>query len=372
MRSNLEKSYISPRNIKPLDLSAVAFDAGVLESLKKGGFNVTEDQAVKMMEAFGMDAMTQGLTPASIVTPVQFLQTWLPGVVNIMTRARKIDELVGITTQGDWDDEEIVQMVMEQTGEVQPYSDYGSVPLSSWNNQFERRSIVRFEMGFTVGRLEEARSAKIRMNSADNKRGAAALGLEIERNAIGFYGYNGGNNRTYGFLTDPNLPNYVTVATGATTASPLWSVKNFVEIIADIRTAVQAIRTNTGDFIDPNDVDLTLAVPTALIDIAMSQVNTLNSVSVREWLRQTYPRMRVVSAPELNTANAGANVFYLYAESVQDGSTDDGRTFAQVVPAKFMTLGVEQRSKSYVEDFTNATAGILCKRPYAVVRYTGI
>ena len=82
--------------------------------------------------------------------------------------------------------------------------------------------------------------------------------------------------------------------------------------------------------------------------------------------------MRVVSAPQLNAANGGANVFYLYAEHVEDGASDDSRTWVQVVPAKFQALGVERQAKAYIEDYTNATAGVLLKRPYAVVRYSGI
>jgi hypothetical protein len=79
-----------------------------------------------------------------------------------------------------------------------------------------------------------------------------------------------------------------------------------------------------------------------------------------------------VTAPQLDAANGGAGVFYMYADTVDDGGTDDKRTWAQIVPVKFMALGVEQRAKSYIEDFTNATAGAFLKRPYAVVRYTGI
>jgi hypothetical protein len=65
-------------------------------------------------------------------------------------------------------------------------------------------------------------------------------------------------------------------------------------------------------------------------------------------------------------------VFYLFADRVMDDSTDDGRTFLQVVPAKFMVLGVSQLTKAYEEDYSNATAGVMCKRPYAVVRRSGI
>jgi len=44
----------------------------------------------------------------------------------------------------------------------------------------------------------------------------------------------------------------------------------------------------------------------------------------------------------------------------------------QLVQTKFQTIGVEKRAKTYVEDYSNGTAGVLCKRPWAVVRVTGI
>jgi hypothetical protein len=71
-------------------------------------------------------------------------------------------------------------------------------------------------------------------------------------------------------------------------------------------------------------------------------------------------------------ANGGANVAYLFADSVEDGGSDGGATFAQVVPAKFQALGTEKKAKGYLEDFSNATAGIFTKRPFAVQRLSGI
>ena len=65
-------------------------------------------------------------------------------------------------------------------------------------------------------------------------------------------------------------------------------------------------------------------------------------------------------------------MFYVYAERVDDGSSDGGRTFDQIVPAKLKSLGVEQRAKSYVEDYTDATAGVMLKRPWACVRRSAI
>jgi len=53
-------------------------------------------------------------------------------------------------------------------------------------------------------------------------------------------------------------------------------------------------------------------------------------------------------------------------------STDGGKTFIQPVPAKFQVLGVQQLTKGYEEDYTNATAGIMVKRPWAVTRWYNV
>lgn len=362
-----EHSYIAPRNVRPLVMSAQ--DVGSYADLSRIGIGMDESTVRRMMAGIGMDALTGTVTTASITTPVQFLQTWLPGFVKIMTAARKIDEFVGITTAGSWEDEEVVQGVMEVTGTSQPYGDYTSVPLSSWNVNFERRSIVRFEEGMRVGVLEEARAAKIKANSAESKREGASLALEIQRNVIGFFGYNNGANRTYGLLNDPSLPAYVDVATGAG-GDTTWASKTFLEITADIRAMAAALRTQSGDLISAQDVNTTLALATDVIEYM--SVTSDYGISVQDWLFKTYPKMRVISAPELNGANGGENVAYLYAESVPDTSSDGGKVFDQIVPAKFQVVGVAKHAKGYEEDYTNATAGILCKRPFAVVRRSGL
>lgn len=329
-------------------------------SLSKLGIGL-DTRAVKM----AMDALQPLVTTASVNTPVQFLQNWLPGFVFVITAARKIDDLIGIQITGSWEDEQIVQGVLERTGTSIPYGDWTNVPLSSWNTNFVTRTVVRGEEGMKVGNLEAARSSRMLVDDAGMKRESCALALEIFRNQIGFFGFNSGANNTYGFLNDPGLNAYTQVATGV--AGYTWSVKTFLEIQRDILTAIQALRTQSQDIIDPEKVDLTLAVATDSVDYLATTSDF--GISVREWLRQAYPRVRVVSAPELNNAHSSENVFYLYADKIQDMSTDGGAVWIQAVPAKFQVMGVQQLAKAYEEDYSNATAGAMAKRPWAIVRF---
>lgn len=367
--SHVHSSLTAGQVIKNKDgIGFTAEDCGDIADLAKIGIGF-DASAMRQIAAFSMDSLQSTVTTGSIGTPLQFLQTWLPGFVNVITRARNIDTLIGISTLGSFEDEEVVQGILEQTGKAQPYGDVNNVPFSSWNTNFERRTVVRFEEGLNVGRLEDMRASRMRVNSAESKRGAAALALEIQRNYVGFYGFNSGAGRTYGFLNDANLPNYVNVANPG--SGTTWAVKTFEQICADIRTAVAALRTRSGANIDAMKTKTVLAVASAAVD-GLSTNNSLGSQSVRQWIAQTYPQMRIENAPELDSANGGANVFYLYAESVADSGTDDNNVWVQAVPMRSMLLGVHQTAKGYVEDYANATAGVMLKRPYAVVRYSGV
>lgn len=366
-------SHVYGRDARPLVMEAA--DCADYAALAQVGINMTPGFIRDQIRSMGLDGMAmddaQGLiTTASISNPIQFLQSWLPGFVRVMTAARRIDEIVGITTAGKWDDEEVIQGVLEPLGEAVPYGDYTNIPLATWNVNFERRTVIRFEKGIKVGLLEDARSARVRINNAAEKRSAAALALDIMRNKIGFLGYNAGANRTYGFLNDPSLPAYITAAATGTGSATTWASKTFLNITADIRGMFARLQSASGDQINPETVATTMALATAAYQYL--SVTSDYGNSVRQWLRETYPKCRVVSAPELDAANGGANVAYLFADSVDDGGSDGGATFAQVVPAKFQALGTEKQAKGYVEDFSNATAGVFVKRPFAVQRLSGI
>lgn len=370
-----QKGHISGRAIAQRiaeNKPAIGMDAADVphyQALEKVGMGFSRDYLAKASQAWAMDDTNGGVFGGSIATPVQFLQAWLPGFVRATYAPRKIDELVGITTIGEWHDEEIVQGVLETMGDAVPYGDTSNIPFSSWNAGFERRTVVRFEKGIKVGRLESARAGAMRLDSAAEKRTAASLALDIQRNNVGFLGFNNGDNRTYGFLNDPSLPAYVTVATGKANGTE-WASKSFLEITADIRQAFAQLQIQSNGVVDAEQTPTVLALPTG-VSTFLSVTSDYGN-SVKQWLTETFPKCRIVTAPNLNKANGGLNVFYLYAESIDDSASDDNRVWVQAVPAKFMALGVEPQAKAIVEDYTNATAGVMCKRPYAVYRATGI
>ena len=371
-------SHISGRNAAALSLTNEQVTDQAISDLSSLGICFDSADISRMqqllegpIEGLGLDSdLTPGLTQTSITTPVQFAQAWLPGIVRIVTSPRKIDRLIGITTQGDWADEEIVQSLLGNSGEAVPYTDDGNIPLANWNLNFVRRTIVRFEMGLKVGILEQERGSKVRVASAEEKRYGCSEALEIIRNKVGFFGYNDGDNNTYGYLNDPQLLAYNTLPDPG--AGTEWAVKSYLEIVEDLIFMAAGLQNQSDGRIDPKEDDICLAIPTEQDQYLNKTTDFGAAISVRSWIKQTYPNWRVETAPQLKEANGAENVAYLFAERVDMSGTDDAATFIQVVPTKFRTLGVMQTPKGYIEDYSNATAGSLNKRPYAVFRSTGL
>lgn len=370
-------SRTTPAQLARIHASVRGMDAAaVAEHMAKYGINLDRKELAKMSQAlFVGDSASYGsqgtYAPSPVIgVPIQFLQEWLTGFVYVMTQPRTIDTLVPMAAAGSWHTEEIVQPMLEHTGHAVPYGDENNIPLANFSPNYNRRTVVRYEQGFQVGKLEEARLAEIRVGTAQEKRNAVNVSLEIARNDVGFYGFNAPDTRTYGLLNDPMLGAFISIPATGTGGTTQWANKTFLQITADIRMMAARLRTDSRGLVNPNKDSIVFALPLSAIDYLSVTSDFGNSVA--DWLKETYPSWRVEQVVEFDGANGGANVAYLYAENVIDSGSDGGSVIEQYVPAKTFMLGVEQRAKGYTEDYSNATAGIMVKRPYAVKRFTGL
>ena len=323
-----------------------------------------DSRALDEFRAYATDAMPDLQTSASNMTPIQFLQVWVPEMVAVVTAALDADSILGRDFLGTWEDEEIVQPVIEYTGKPRVYGDKTTFNLASFNINYETRTIVRFEQDVEVGKLEEARASKQRVDAQGVKRDAAATALAINANDIAFNGYNSGNNKTYGLLNDPSLPAYTAFAQGSA-SSTTWASKTFNEIVNDIKAMMAALRVRSGNNFKPERDASTLALSVAVVD-QLQTVNQLGGTSVLDWLHKTYPACRVTSAVQLDGANSGANVAYLFADTI-----DGKKVIAQYMQDALRLIGVEQKAKGFLECYSNATAGTMLRIPIGLTRWTG-
>ena len=300
----------------------------------------------------------------------QALETWLPGTLRAITVVRNIDQIVGITNVGRWEDEAIKMAVAEHAGQAELYGDNANIPLADIRTTTESRGLVRFEQGFRVGRLEEARLNASGYQAVEEKRKAASDSLDIARNAIGFRGYASAESATYGLLNDPNLSAYQHFSdSGAGGAA--WSVATFNNLVTDFTRMVDRLESQMGGHLQ-DDTPLAFVIPTGYRNaLQVREANT--GTSFREWLTATYPNVRIVTTPEFKDGNGtGVDVAYLIAESVSqyDESDINGATVIQAVPERYRVLGSKDEIKGYLEDAVMATAGVIVLRPWAVARYT--
>ena len=333
-------------------------------------FDEADEGVVEMTkiaeQVFAGDA-AEAQTGSSIAAGIQFLRYFAPKAVKVITEKRTIDDMVPRTVAGEWHDEEIVQPVVEELGQLALYSDESDFPLAGFKPSYIKRTIVRFEAGLQTGKLEEMRVAamKMRVSAQDVKRSAVALVFAQGVNDVGFNGFNNGENGTWGILNEIGLGAYKSVAQGAS-GSGLWANKTFKEIVKDLNTAAAALRKQSGSNFDANNTPFTLAIAADCVDY-LNTVNELGNKSVAEWISGTWKKCRVVSIPQLSGANGGANCFYMLMQSLGGNTVCDN-----YVAATMRLLGTERRAKGIREDYTNAVAGVLVAQPTGIVRYSGI
>lgn len=332
--------------------------------------NLTKDEIKNLGFTVAMDS---GLVDGGElqVNESHFLRTMLSGTIEQAYEIKKLDELVGKTIAGDWSDKTIGIRTAELVGRAQVYGDLTNVPLSSYMASIEERGVVRFEAGFQVTKLEAERQAKLGYNAEDYKRRGVIESLKLSSEDVGFYGYNSTTSRIFGFLNDPNLPAYNAAAkkwitSGAVTAT-------FEEMQLDINKMVGGLDAQSGGRFSDERL-LTLALPQGYRIVMGVTSTTYNSGTLGEWLKATYPNLRIVYVPQLlNAIAAGVNGAYLYFDSVTDtDSTFSNATFLQIIPSEYTLLGRRQELKGFVEAATNATAGVICAYPWAVYRTSGI
>lgn len=355
------KLRLSPGQVRPFAMD----ERTTLDDLRTVGIDFGDSAIAEMGHgAYAMDAAPPAVTTPSTAFALQFLQYFFATPIEVVTQARVADELLGRTFAGSWYDQQIVMPVVERTGQAQPYTDAGNVPFASLNINYEPRTIVRMELGFRVGILESQRGAAQRIDITGFKRSAIANALAISANDIAFNGYNDGDGHTYGILNDPGLPAFVTVAANASSNTE-WSQKTFSYIVADLQTAVQALRVSSGSNFDPTRDPFTLGVATS----CREYLDTVTDfgISVMDYIRKTWPECRVVTVPQFDGANSGDNVFYLIADKIAQQKVAD-----QYMQQAMFLVGITPNAKGPVEDYSNATAGTLVSLPIGVVRYSGI
>jgi len=312
-----------------------------------------------------LDSAIPSVLTGATATPTQFTQFWYAETVQTMIRAMRIIEIMGIETGGDLTTSEIVRTISESVGTAKlrnPNS--ASIPTASFNVNYESRDVQILESGMEIDNITSAQLAQARINEVLEKHKSIAISHASSHNSIGFYGLAIADKKIFGLLNDPNLLPYTTVPVGAGGAT-MWASKTAQEIYDDVVYMVDRLFEQSGNLVDALSSPTKLVLAGSAVQF-LSKMNAIGTSSVRHLLKENYPLMEIMSAPEFNGANGGNNVAYLKAEDVEFicGTYH--------VPVTLQPQSMVPTARGHLELFYSNLAGTFIVRPLTVVRVQGV
>lgn len=304
----------------------------------------------------------------SINTPWFYLNYLAKKPITVVTQRTTIDEAVGRSSEGSWANASITKQFRELTGRTAPYDDFveSAAPRVNRAYRFESRDIIRLSAGLIVTELESRQAAMVPGQYSPNqdKREAVALMFKLDRDAIGYYGYRLGTAKCWGLLNDPNLDPFYQVAAG--TDGTTWEKKTFHEIIADLMTAVAQVQKKCKAHFVPASSKFKLVIPVSC-DPYLGKVPECGGKTVREWIKDQWPKCEIVVSPVFDGALGGENVFYVIVDTIGTGPSAE-----QFVPASLFLVGAMKREAGFSELWSMATAGTFVEQPIGIGRFYGI
>ncbi len=315
--------------------------------------------------SIAQDADVDSVLSQTGFTPLQYLQYNVGQAIEALTTPTKIDDICGRSIVANWETEEIIQPLVEGAGVPQLYGDDNDAPYASFEFDFEKRTVQRFELAIRVGKLEDARLSAMTGVGMKSpwalKRAANAKAFSLLLDEIGHRGFYNGAGVTCGLFSDPNELPVTAVQTGK------WNTRTYQQITSDIRFFFETLASQTDThFSGLNGDKCTLYLaPSAFNALATENEH---GKSVRQYIEDNYKGCRTVVGPRLKGAAAnGADYAFLIADEL-NGSP----VVKQFIPQLMRLNGIEKRLKHTAEDYTCATAGVMVCQPLGLLKISGI
>lgn len=339
-----------------------------MDALKMQGVDYNA-AALEGAMAHAMDEAPAATGAGSLNNPWFYLNYLAKKPITVVTQRTTIDEILGRSSEGSWANASITKQFRELTGRSAPYDDFveSSAPRANRAYSYESRDVIRLSAGLIVTELESRQAAMIPGQYSPNmdKREAVSLLFKLDRDAIGYFGYRLGTAKCWGLLNDPNLSAFEAVAAGEG-GDTEWAEKTFHEIIADLMTAVAKVQSGLKANFVPATSAFKLVIPVGC-DQYLGKVPECGGKTVREWIKDQWPKCKVVVSPVFDGALGGENVFYVIVDKVGTSPVAE-----QFVPASLFMVGSMKREAGYSELWSMATAGTFVEQPLGIGRFFGI
>lgn len=308
------------------------------------------------LNEYAMDAAD--LTPQLVGTPNAGIPTYLttyvdPKVIEVLVAPMKAAEIVGESKKGDWTTLTATFIQAEPTTNVATYGDYASGGDSKTNINYPQRQSYFFQTWTRWGERELEMAGAGRVDLAAQLNYSSALGLAKFLNSSYLFGVSGLQN--YGLTNDPRLPTPVASGVNWATATPEASFNS-------IKDMYKALQAQTQGLVE-QDMELALAMPPS----ASGDLNTVNSfgLSAAKLLKDAFPKIRIVTVPEYDTAGGRLVQMWIPRLEGQDSATCG---FTE----KMRAHAIERYSSYFRQKKSAGTWGAVIWRPVCCTQLLGV
>lgn len=297
-----------------------------------------------------------------------------PDTIKVLFAPLRASEIFGDGTSGErkrgsWADMTATFPISEGTGHTSSYGDFNNNGDAGVNYNWPQRQQYVFQTIINYGELEAARMGLAQVDLVGDKRMSATQTIAQDRNRLYFYGVAGLQN--YGILNDPSLTaaiqpgpkayqsqaNGPWITSGRVTATPN-------EVYDDVLALYNRVVAQTQGIVSiDNDTPMTL-VTSPTRQTALASANNFN-VMTSDLLKKTFPNLRFVSAPQMDTA--AGSVAMLIVGNLQ-GQETGYVAYGEMLRA----FPVVQELSAQRQKLAASTWGAIVRYPAAIATMIGV
>ncbi len=325
--------------------------------------------------ALAMDAQPTLQTDPSSAIP-SILTTMIdPEVIRVVMAPLSFGEILGERKRGDWTTDTDIFPVVEMTGEVSSYADFGNNGRAGVNLNWPNFQSYLYQTIINYGERELARADLAKINYVSELGVSSAYQLNQFQNLTYAFGVQGLQN--YGILNFPYLSAFLTPAVkagGGTTWFTAGGAPNATanEVYNDVLALWSQLIAQTNGTVDMKD-KATLALSPGS-ELALKFANTFG-VYVEDLLKKGFPNMTVKTAPQYgkqSTTNTqgystAGNAMQLIVDSIQ-GQKVCYAAFNEKLRSHKIVPGLS----SWSQKQTSGTWGTIVRMPVGISGMIGI
>lgn len=336
----------------------IAFDSAI--AARAHVFDNDMVAAIRADYTIALDAQPGLVTSASAGVPWWMTNVVDPEVTRVILQPARSEEIYGSVQKGNWLTTSIQFPVVESTGNVTAYGDFSEGGSTGVNANLVPRESFHYQTFGVWGEKMIEQYGLANLDYAAEVNIATGITLNRFRNTVNFYGIAG--MQLYGVLNAPGLSASILPAT-KTAGGTTWAVATPEEIHNDVVRLFTRLQTQMVGYELTEAAQLVL-VMSHNVKPQMQRANSFN-VKALASVKETYPNMRIETAPEM--ATAGGELLQMFVEEV-----DGQRTVITAFTEKNRSHAVVIGSSSYRQKKSAGTWGTVIRRPVAVATMLGV